>query len=83
MTELLDERQVEAEFLARALVDVRRRAVADDGQHRIDRHDAADEERDGDEPEEGRRQHDDELSDASVRKERRAPTCPPPRGHDC
>ena len=61
--ELLDQRAVEAEFLADTLVDMRRCAIAHDGDHGIDRHDTADEEGDGDEAEEGRRQHDDELGD--------------------
>jgi hypothetical protein len=49
MHELLRQRQVQAQFLAHALHHVLGRTVADDhGQHRVDRHHAADEE--GDRP---------------------------------
>ena len=51
--ELLPERQVEAELDPHPLVDVRRRAIADRGQHRVDRHHPADQERDQQQAEEG------------------------------
>ncbi|EGE57244.1 hypothetical protein RHECNPAF_4460014 [Rhizobium etli CNPAF512] len=44
---LLVERQIEAHFLAHTLDDMGGRAVAEDGEHGIDRHDPADEEGDG------------------------------------
>ena len=51
--ELLRQRAVEAHFVAGAFDDVLRRAVADDGEHRVDGDDAADEEGDQHEAEEG------------------------------
>ena len=47
-----------------ALVDLLGGAVADHRQHRVDRHDAADEEGDGEQAEEGQQHHDDEAADA-------------------
>ena len=44
--ELLPQRKVQAEFLSHPIVDLGWRTVADRGQHRIDRHDAANQERD-------------------------------------
>ena len=54
--ELLPQRQVETEGDARLLVDHVRGAVADDGEHRIDRHHAADQEGDQEEAQEGDRE---------------------------
>ena len=51
--ELLPQRLVEAQLLAHARDHVLGRAVADDGQHRIDRDHAADEEGDGEKAETG------------------------------
>ncbi len=51
--ELLPERQVQAKLDPHPLVDVGRRAIADRGQHRIDRHHAADQEGDQQQAEEG------------------------------
>ncbi|MGZ2503942.1 hypothetical protein ACVINI_004424 [Rhizobium beringeri] len=51
--ELLIERQVEAHLLAYALDDMVGRAIAEDGEHGIDRHDAADEKGDGQQAEIG------------------------------
>ena len=59
--ELLPERQVEPHLEPHPLVDRRRRPVADGGQHRVDRHDPADQEGDEQEPEEGQRQGGAEL----------------------
>ncbi len=51
--ELLIERQIEAELDARALIDIGGGAIADDGEHRIDRHDTADQEGHEQQTEEG------------------------------
>ncbi len=57
------ERQIEAELDARALVDLGGGAIADRGQHRIDRHDAADEEGHEQQAEEGQRDDEDDAGD--------------------
>jgi len=51
--ELDVERLVERQLGADARIDLRQGAVADDGEHRVDRHDAADHESDREEAEEG------------------------------
>ena len=51
--ELAPERQVEAQGEARLLVDLGRGAVADHGQHRVDRHHPADQEGDQEQAQEG------------------------------
>ena len=72
--ELDQQRLVEAHLDARRFVDGRRRAVADDRQHRIDRHDAADEEGDGEQPEEGQRHRDRRSRRGSTRDAMRPAT---------
>ncbi len=59
--ELHDQRPVEAHGDARVLVDLLGGAVADHREHRVDRHDAPDEEGDGEKPEEGQEHHHDEA----------------------
>src|SRR5215217_405405 len=61
--ELLDQGKVETELLAHPRIDVRRRAIAHDRDHGIDRDDAPDKEGDGEEAEQGRHDHDAEASD--------------------
>ncbi len=60
--ELPPERQVEAHFLADAGIDMGGGAVADHGQHRVHRHDAADEEGHRQQPEDRDRQHQQEAA---------------------
>ncbi|MCY1301511.1 hypothetical protein D9M70_511270 [compost metagenome] len=59
--ELGDQRLVEPHFLADALIDHNGRAVADDSENRVDRHDAADEEGDREQAKEGYRERNQEA----------------------